>query len=410
MTLELGPAGHRGVCVAHHEGQPVFVRGGLPGERVVARVSRSRSRHAFAAVEQVLTASPDRVEAPCPYYGTCGGCHWQHAAYPRQLAIKEQVVREALERAGLALEAVAVERVGASDPWRYRWRGEFHRVGALAGAELGFTARDRYQRIPVADCLIHHPTITTALPALREGVRRSGREALTTLHLTVGGDGAELLVAPRPPGATDPEFATVVGDHLPAPTRLTTEATAIRYRDLQFRVWPEAFLQVNQGQLPHLYEAVVEWLGAAAAPGGTVVDAYAGIGILSCRLAQVAPQVLAIESNPVAARLCRLHAELNHLPNLRVEGGTVEEALPRTRAAAAVVLDPPRAGCAPAVTGWLALAGPPVVIYISCEPASLARDLHCLVALGPYQLQRLRVVDCFPQTYHVETVALLTRR
>ncbi len=396
--------------MAHHDGQPVFVHGGLPGERVAARVTRVRSRHAFAAVERVLTASPDRVEAPCPYYGTCGGCHWQHAAYPRQLAIKEQVVRQALERAGLDLGTVAVDRVAAPAPWRYRWRGEFHRVGALADAELGFTARDRYQRIPVADCLIHHQTIAAALPALREGLRRAGREALTTLHLTVGGGGTELLVAPRPPGATRSGFPTVVAARLPAPIRLTTEATAVRYRDLEFRVWPEAFLQVNQGQLPQLYETVVDWLGVDAAPGGTVVDAYAGIGILSCRLAQTAGRVLAIESNPMAARLCRLHAELNQLPNLHVQGGTVEEALPRAEAVGAVVLDPPRAGCAPAVTGWLALAGPPVVVYISCEPASLARDLHCLVALGPYQLQRLRVVDCFPQTYHVETVALLTRR
>ena len=377
---------------------------------MAVRVTRARAGHAFATVERVLTASPDRVEAPCPYYGRCGGCHWQHASYERQLAIKEQVVREALTRAGVALEDVAVEPVAAPDPWRYRWRGEFHRVGELATAELGFTARDSYQRLAVNDCLIHHPTVTRALPALREGVRRAGRAALSTLHLTVGGGGTELLVAPRPADATAPGFPSVVAGRLPAPLRLTTEATAIHYRDLEFRVWPQAFLQVNQSQLPQLYEPVVEWLAAAGATAGVVVDAYAGIGILSCRLAQVAAEVVAIEANPVAARLCRLHADLNHLSNLRVRGATVEEALPQVDGAAAVVLDPPRAGCAPSVSGWLALAGPPRIAYISCEPASLARDLHCLVALGPYRLERVQVVDAFPQTYHVETVALLTRR
>jgi len=395
--------------VARHQGLVVFVFGAIPGERVVAAVTGVRRQHALADVVRVLRSSPDRVTPPCPVYGRCGGCHWQHVAASRQLVLKREVVVDAIGRTGCPLEGTVVDALPAPDPFGYRWRGEFHRVDG-GDPRLGFTERGGYRRLAVDQCPIHHQAINRALPALAAALPPPppGGAGGGTLHLTVGDEGRELLVEPRPDPTIAPQLVEAASARLPDGPRLGTETTGLRYRELGFRASSQSFIQVNQGAVPLLYETVVEWLGPGGA--GHVVDAYAGIGVLSCRLAQVARLVTAVEVNPAAAALCRLHADLNQLgERLRVRRGRVEDVLPTLGAVDAIVVDPPRAGLAPPVVGHLALQGPPVVVYVSCDPAALARDLHVLCGLGPYRLERLRVVDCFPQTYHVETVGRLLR-
>lgn len=408
---------HRGVALAHHLGQVVFLFGAIPGERVTAVVTRVRSRHLFADTVEVLRASPDRVLPACPVFGRCGGCQLQHIAYPRQLALKREVVRAALVTAHLDLEQAVVDEVPAAAAYGYRWRGEFHRAGET-GAELGFTERRGYRRLPVASCPIHHPAVNRALPALAAalaegaadgGDGRAGR-SVQTLHLTVGEAGSELLLAPRPDGSAAARIAAAAARRLGDGPRITVESTGQRYRELMVRVYADSFIQVNQGTVAQLYETVVEWLEPLIPAGAHVVDAYSGLGVLACRLAQGGRRVTALEINPTAARLCRLHAELNCVADrVEVRLGPVEQLLPGLPPADAVIVDPPRAGLAPAVSGWLALEGPPTVVYISCEPATLARDCHVLAGLGPYRLRRVRVVDMFPQTAHIETVVLLER-
>jgi 23S rRNA (uracil1939-C5)-methyltransferase len=395
-------------------GDTVLVDGAIPGELVAARLHGRRGGVWRARVDEVLEPSPDRVTPPCPYVPACGGCDLQHVAYPRQLALKREVVLDAMRRQRVEVpEDVVVH--GMRDPWRYRRRGEFHVVPGADGvrdAALGFNRARSWRPIAVDDCLIHHPTITSSLPALRTLVQRGGADDLSVLHLTVGGGGRDLLLRARPAGSLDPsvldELALAAGEGV----SWHTTAVSVEWHGREFRVEPETFVQVNQTQMEVLYDLVLGALGEL--DGRRLVDAYAGIGVLSTALAAGGAEVVCIEESRPAARLGLLNARLNGVEaRVRYIPRPVEEALPTLAAGEsldAAILDPPRAGCAGSVTAWLALAGPPQIVYVSCDPATLARDLHLLAGLGPYHVERLDLVDMFPQTHHIESVASLRRR
>jgi 23S rRNA (uracil1939-C5)-methyltransferase len=420
-VLRCGPLVHGGACLSRCEEEDaagevrgtVLVDGAIPGEVVVARVHGRPGGVWRARAVEVLEASPDRVTPPCPYVPDCGGCDLQHVAYPRQLALKREVLLDALRRRHVPVpEEVPVH--GMRHPWRYRRRGEFHVVPGPAGmrdAGLGFNRARSWRPIAVDDCLIHHPTITRSLPELRSLVRRGGAEDLAVLQLTVGGGGRDLLVRARPRDAVDPAVLDQQALAAGGEVAWHTGAVGIAWRGRDFRVEPESFVQVNQEQMEVLYERVLDALGELG--GRRIVDAYAGIGVLSAVLAGGGAEVVCIEESRHSARLGLLNARLNGVEErVRYVARPVEQALPAVAAGGAVdaaILDPPRAGCAGPVCGWLALAGPPRVVYVSCDPATLARDLHLLAALGPYRVERLEIVDMFPQTHHVEAVASLRR-
>jgi 23S rRNA (uracil1939-C5)-methyltransferase len=402
---------HGGLCLAHDEnGATMLVEGGIPGEEVEVSVRYKKGATSFAEVIRVVEASPHRVAPPCPYVPACGGCQLQHIDYEHQVDLKREIVLDALHRQHIEHPAPRVH--GAGDAWRYRLRGEFHVIPGTADAApaLGFNRARSWRPIAVDDCLIHHPRITTALPALRSLIAALGNKELGTLHLTAGEEGQELLVRPKPPrglaaGALDE------GLDLPDGGRVSTTSTTLRWRGLTFRVTADAFIQVNWAQMDLLYQCVIDALGGHA--GLRVVDAYAGIGVLACHLAIDAREVVCIESNRGAAQLGVLNARVNDVDDrVHYVLSPVEDALPAAAAgdmADLVILDPPRAGCSGRVTGWLAMAGPERVVYVSCDPATLARDLHVLVATGPYRVDAIDIVDMFPQTYHVESVVTLLR-
>lgn len=403
IRLECTAMAHRGLGLGRLRGQVIFLFAAVPGEEVTARITKVAQHHAFADTVEVHRAAPERVLPPCPYFGSCGGCQLQHMSYEAQLEAKRSVLLDALRQQGL--EALPVpELVPSRTPWRYRWRGEFHVDGP--SGRFGFTERSGYRLVPIDDCLIHDESITRCLPRLAGPAARL-RPPVKTVELTLGSGGGQLLVEARPEGRASSDLA-LTPELDPGDPQLTDESVEIEYRGRAFRVFPKAFIQVNQGSLERLYEGVVEWL-AEEAPGEHLIDAYGGMGILSLRLCDLGARVTVIESNPVSARLCRLHAEMYAGGQLEVVRGEVEEELPRATAARAVVLDPPRAGLSPRVCGWLSLAGPSTLVYLSCEVSALARDLHALCRLGPYRVEALRLVDMFPQTYHFETAALLRR-
>jgi 23S rRNA (uracil1939-C5)-methyltransferase len=401
---------HGAVCLGRlDDGTALFVEGALPGENVDVELHHRTGRVWFAHVMVVGTPSTQRVDAPCPYYGECGGCQLQHVAYQHQLELKEAIVRDAMRRQHVALpDDVAV--LCMDDPWRYRWRGEFHVIPGAAGmadAQLGFNRMRSWKPVAVDDCLIHHPRITESLPALRSLVRTAGSADLTALHLTVGEDGEELLLRPRPTRGV--AAAAIDAQALSANARWSTTSTTLHWRGHDFRVLPDTFIQVNWGQLDTLYGCALRGLGTVA--GRVVVDAYAGIGVLACELARGGAAVVCIENNRDSARLGVLNAAMNgRTDGVRYIHAAVEDALPTAAADAnSVVLDPPRAGCHPRVTGWLALAGPPCIVYVSCDPATLARDLRVLTVSGPYRIEAFELVDMFPQTHHIESVVTLRR-
>jgi 23S rRNA (uracil1939-C5)-methyltransferase len=410
FELTAGAMVHGALCLSRLEdGTTLFVDGALPGERVQVELQHHKGRVWFARTVGVQTPSAHRVEAPCPFYGECGGCQLQHTVYAHQLDLKAEIVRDALRRQSVPLPAAFTVR-GAADPWRYRWRGEFHVIPGstgMAAARLGFNRARSWRPVAVDDCLIHHERITSSLPALQELVREGGDASLTALHLTVGEDGDELLLRPRPLRGIP--AAKVDARARGADQRWSTTSTTLTWRGHDYRVSPDTFVQVNWGSLELLYGAALRGLGDV--DSATVVDAYAGVAVLACELASQGASVTCIENNRDAARLGVLNAELNGCAErVGYVAAAVEDALPAAAAAAdAVLLDPPRAGCDPRVTAWLALAGPPTVVYVSCDPATLARDLRVLCVSGPYRIESYELVDMFPQTHHIESVVTLRR-
>lgn len=408
--VTVGAMVHGGVCLGRlDDGSALFVDGALPDETVEVELHHRKGKVWFARTTEVLSRSTHRAVPPCPYYGECGGCQLQHVDYAHQLELKKEMVRDALRRQHVPIDVDLVVH-GMDDPWRYRWRGEFHVVPGEAGmadARLGFNRMRSWRPVAVDDCLIHHPRIAGSLAQLRALVREAAGPELNALHLTAGEDGDELLLRPRPPSALP--AAAVDARSLAADQRWSTTFTTLHWRGHSFRVSPETFVQVNWGGLEALYGAALRGLGETA--GQTVVDAYAGIGVLACELGANGASVVCIESNRDSARLGLLNAEMNGFRGaISYIAAAVEDALPAAGAGAdAVVLDPPRAGCDPRVTAWLALAGPPRVVYVSCDPATLARDLRILTGSGPYSVDGYDLVDMFPQTHHIESVVSLRR-
>jgi 23S rRNA (uracil1939-C5)-methyltransferase len=400
---------HGGATIARDEGKVWLVNYALPGEVVEAEPRGKQGGVAVANTTQVLQASPHRVDARCPHFGACGGCQWQHADYAHQLALKRQVVEEAWARVGLRLPP-DTPVFGMDDPWRYRIRGEFEAVPTPAGWRFGFHRLRSHSVLPIDMCLIHELRIEQALPAFAQAANELGLTNLQNLLLTAEPSGPGLMWRLRHKGR-EPKwprdaFAQRVGVLLPGQV-LLDDAMTLEFWGLTFRVSSDTFVQTNYQQMLVLYQTALDML--ASTETDRVLDLYAGIGTLAVAIARGAAGVTAVEENPHAVNLGRLNARIN-AAKVEYLPGKVETVLRQVRLGRhqAAILDPPRAGCEPAALAELLRLGPERLVYVSCEPSTHARDLIALVR-GGYRIRRAAIVDMFPQTYHIETVALLER-
>jgi 23S rRNA (uracil1939-C5)-methyltransferase len=402
------------------EGQVAFVDDGLPGERVRAEVSKRRRKYVQTRVVEVLQASPARVLPPCPYVPNCGGCQWQHATYEAQLEMKRRVLADTLRRAGAMVPEADV--VPAPDPFRYRIRGEFHIIapqGEEGTHRLGFNRRRTYDLVPVDDCLIHHRHITEAIPGIVAALDRTGAGKLRSLRLTTHPERRELLwqgLGGEAPGGLQEALAAELSQYLVHQDSLTFQydGAAVDGRGgepLVFRVDSNTFVQVNHAQAGNLYGCALDYLGDQP---GALVEGYCGFGAMSV-MAATRPsasarprRVTMIEEGRAAAILARLHVRLHGLEGAEVVAGRVEDKLVQLEPEEvdSLIVDPPRAGCAPGVIAQVARLHPQRIVYASCDPATLGRDLARLGEQG-YSVEAQTLVDMFPQTYHVETVSLL---
>ncbi|MDQ6884640.1 MAG: class I SAM-dependent RNA methyltransferase [Candidatus Dormibacteraeota bacterium] len=408
MQLTVGELAHGGAAVARIDGRVVFVEGALPGETVEAEVTHRRKDFWRAQATSVLDAARARVEPPCPYVKAgCGGCQLQHLDYAEQLAQKRLVLGRQLGRTQLEFPVERVEVLGMADPWRYRLRGEFHVLRRGGEVSLGFYRKHTYQTLPIDDCLIHVEAIERALPAFARAAEHPGAAKITAVQFTWAPGTNDLLWAPYPPGSADPEFGRRAAGWVPE-LDLNDDSIGIQDAGRHFRVRPEAFVQVNARQRDLLYERAIAYAEAGA--GDLVIDAYAGIGMLSARLAAGGADVICLEESPYAVRLGELNMQLNDIGTVRYLRGKVEETIGQVAQPVDVlVLDPPRSGCVDAAIRAIVTAAPGRIVYVSCEPSTLARDLERLCADGRYRLSDVTLVDMFPQTYHMETVARLDR-
>lgn len=422
LTLRPADPAHGGSVVAREEGgRVVFVHYALPGETVKARPRGKRGGAAFASAEVVVEASPHRVAPRCPHFGDCGGCHWQHAVYARQLDFKLKVVQDVWSRAGLRLP-VDTPVLGMDDPWRYRIRGEFEAIHRGGAVEFGFHRLRSHSVLAVRECPIHHERIEAALGAFRKVVPKVGLPGLRHLLLTAEPQGPGLLWQARLDGAQGggsgsarkrdqqarlTELGQQVAELLPDVVVLD-DSIDLQLWGLQFRVRSDTFVQSNHRQMPVLYRTALDMI--TLQPSDRVLDLYSGIGTISLAAAREAGSVVAVEENARATALGRLAARINQMGNVEFITGRVERSLRARRSAEfdAALVDPPRAGIEGEALGELIRLGPQRIAYISCEPSTQARDVAILVRAG-YRIRRAAIVDMFPQTYHIESVVHLER-
>jgi 23S rRNA (uracil1939-C5)-methyltransferase len=410
VTLRPESPAHGGSVVAREpDGRVVFVHYALPGETVEVLPLGKRGGAAFARVERVLEASPDRVDPRCPYFGECGGCNWQHARYEAQLRFKRKVVEDIWSRAGLRLPP-DTPVLGMDDPWRYRIRGEFEGIYRDASFEFGFHRLRSHSVLAIRECPIHDQRIEDGLAAFRQAVSELGVKGVKHLLLTAEPNGPGLLWAMRiegRSGSAREEMGARAAELLPEVV-LLDDSIDLAFWDLHFRVRSDTFVQANHRQMPVLYQTALEML--APGPAENVLDLYAGIGTLSLAAARRAGSVTAVEENPRAVSLGRLAAQINGISNFSYLTGRVETVLRKVRLGDhdAVLADPPRAGLEQAAVAELMRLGPARIAYISCEPSTQARDVALLIRAG-YRVRRAAIVDMFPQTYHIESVVLLER-
>lgn len=386
LTIEKLVPGGEGL--ARHAGKVVFVAGGLPGERLRVRLTESKKDYARGEAVEILAASPERVKPPCPVADRCGGCDWQHLSYPEQLRQKVALAADALRRVGgIAWPGLAIE---AGEPWRYRSRARLH---AAPGGRLGFLARGSRQVIPLAGCPVAHPALNALIAA------GPGSGPAAEQYLAWGDSRARAMAPPQSPS---PRSEGPADSGVPTSGPGGELCTQVLGKPIRFDLG--CFFQSNVAMLEKLLPYALEGLS-----GDSAMDLYCGVGIFGAFLADRFRSVLAVEENPASLAYARrnipgpdavfLEGKLEDLALQGRLGGT-------GRRPDAVVVDPPRPGLDAAVRDWLAGNRPPRLVYVSCNPVTLARDLKSLTAAG-FRLQDLRLFDFYPQTAHVEAVAKL---
>jgi 23S rRNA (uracil1939-C5)-methyltransferase len=385
---------HGGAGLARHEGRVLLVPFVLPGEQVRVEVERERAGVVEARLVEVLEAAAERIEPRCPHFRRCGGCAWQHAGYDFQLEQKRLILEEVFRRVG-KLDPPSAETV-SSPAWEYRNRAQFH----LLGGRIGYFAHGSHRLCGVEECPVLSPQLSAALGVL-VGMARDPRFPRFVKSLELFGNEAEIqlnvLETGRPVAR---RFFDWCAERIAG---LADGALEYRAGGDLFRVSGGSFFQVNRLLIELLVECAL-----ADAEGETAIDLYAGVGLFSLPLARRFRRVTAVESGGGAGRDLEHNAGRAGLP-VAVRRASAEFYLLGVAERPDFVLaDPPRAGLGKKVVAELLRIAPPRLVIASCDPATLARDLAALTR-GGYHIERLTLIDLFPQTAHIETVTALTR-
>ena len=386
------------------------VPAGLPGEEVTIAVQefanippkrhrkRWKPRPPRVWIEQVHVASPLRIEPRCPVFGECGGCQLQHMSYAAQLAWKRSLVGQLLREVGGFDNPPLLDTVPCDDPWGYR---NHMRFSVNRGGQPGLTARGSHRVLPLTHCPIAHEHINRALAVL-SAVPNARPQVLIRCGAATG----QVMIQPQP----EASLAQQLRD---AGLELRGETMEERLAGETFRVRPSSFFQTHTAQAEKMMRMVLDGL-LCSAPGEeghlTVVDAYCGAGTFSLLLARHAGRVIAIEES--ASAITDAQWNLREVANVEIRQGKVEDVLPALATSIdGLVIDPPRSGCQRSVLDTLAQHPPARIIYVSCDPSTLARDLHILCHVhSTYRLRSVQPLDMFPQTAHIECVAVLERQ
>ncbi|RXJ02434.1 23S rRNA (uracil(1939)-C(5))-methyltransferase RlmD [Anaerobacillus alkaliphilus] len=431
---------HEGAGVAKIDGYALFIPKALPGEQAKVKVIKTNKGYGFARLLEVTKRSEDRVDAPpCPIFDQCGGCQLQHLSYEGQLKQKQKQVRDVLERIGKITDVFIHPTLGMNDPWRYRNKAQVPFADREGGLIAGFYKERSHEIIDMDSCLIQHEENDKIVQAVREVASKLGikgyneeRHQGTLRHVVAryGVNTGQLMVVLVTRSRELPnkkELIEAIQEKVPHVTsivqNINTKRTNVIFGDetivlageeyiydtigdVKFAISARSFYQVNPEQTKVLYDQALKYAGLTGAE--TVIDAYCGIGTISLFLAQQAKHVYGVEIVPEAISDAKRNAELNHMDNVDFAVGEAEKVIPWWYAqgirADVIVVDPPRKGCDEALLDTILKMKPKRVVYVSCNPATLARDLRILED-GGYKTVEVQPVDMFPHTNHCEAVA-----
>jgi 23S rRNA (uracil1939-C5)-methyltransferase len=385
IQLTLDDMAFEGAALGRLDGQVIFADYGIPNEEVIVQIETSKRQFLEGRVIEVLSPAVSRVVPPCPYFGRCGGCQWQHIDYAEQLRLKQHVLHDQLRRIGKIPEPPVSPTIGSPTPYGYRNNARFSTRDE--DGSLGFITRGPAGRefLRIEECMIMHPKINEILAQLQ------GHGAgLHQVVIRIGEQTGSVFIQPDMSAR-----ATAVESGQPG---YDEELSGAR-----FTVSAASFFQTNSKQAETLIRLVTERLELTGAE--TVVDAYAGVGTFAKLLAPHAARVIAIEESAAAVADARVNVA--GIENIEYHQSKVEHILGELDIAPdAVILDPPRSGCHKRTLRAVLKFKPRTLIYVSCNPATLARDLRTLID-GGYELKDVTPVDMFPQTYHIESVTTL---
>jgi 23S rRNA (uracil1939-C5)-methyltransferase len=429
FLVEITKPLYGGQFLARHESKAVFVPLSLPGEQVRVRITDEKKSYSVAEPVETVLASIDRTAPACPHFGVCGGCSYQHTTYVLQLAMKESILRETLTRSGVT----PTEKIDvlAADPWAYRNR---IRLGFDAQGNPGYRGRRSHAIVPIRECPIAAPSLVSAAQTIAEVCRGASPSLrLSEVSLLCNHDGSALLatlfavsptrsidnrqlkpifngLAERIPALGGVEILVEASEHEPVRSLAKWGDASIQYRvgGFDYRVDQGAFFQVNRWLIDALIDRVV-----AQHSGSVAWDLFAGVGLFARQLTKSFAKVVAVESAPNA--IAALEANLEGTTGSAVRATTLDflrRAAESGKQAGAlnnpdlVIVDPPRTGLGPEVTAFLGQVAPATIVYVSCDPATLGRDLRALIE-GGYSIDSIALADLFPQTYHLETIVKL---
>ena len=393
------------------DGRAVFVPFVLPGELAEVEITESKPRFAHGRAVKLLEKSPDRISPPCPYFSLCGGCHYQHLGYTQQLELKKDLVKDQLERLGKLTNLPEIPITASPTAFAYRNQVQFHpawRENAEVPASLGFKRASSDEVLPIGKCLLIPDEMNELLPQ----IELEAGSAITRIAMRSDSEGEIMLVfegeSDEPPELSLdlPVSATYLSPSGRSLNLSGNDALVYRVLGKEFLVSPESFFQVN---LPVAEEMVRHILALVEGKQNlSILELYSGVGLFTHFIAPHASQLTAIESSPSAC--FDFAGNLDEFENISLYEGAVEVILPEIVAQIKpidlVVLDPPRAGLNAKARQALIDLAPKEIIYLSCDPSTLARDLKHFGEAG-YHLQSVHAFDMFPQTAHVETIAAL---
>ncbi len=406
-----------GDALGHYQGRTILVPRALPGERLEVEEVRTAKGVTHARPLRVISPAPERVSPPCPYFGRCGGCHYQHLNYQNQTVWKREIVRETLRRIGKIVWENEIP-IHASEPWNYRNQAQFKVSHSGGRTELGFFAAESHQLVPVDQCLILSPRLNLVLNVLRSASWSENLTDCSEIEMLADDQDENVMLTLRGK-FTEPRgeaLARQCLEEVPGASTVAVERKsgfrvqgepALDYRagEFEYQISPGSFFQASRHLLPAMVAAVT-----GGQSGALALDLYAGVGLFTLPLAGAFDRVVGVEGNRGAARDLEANARRHELGNVRAVGESAYDFLRRFAQAGPdlVVLDPPRAGVGARTLELLAKLRPARLHYVSCHPPTLARDLAFLSSRG-YLLNMIEMFDFFPHTSHIECLARLTR-